>query len=223
MTSEDNRMAEPEKGRYRPPMMWIWAWGCFPNSSWIATRDLFFAADSHDPGGGMQLELWVSGPEGDVVFGGTDVLTVRAGDEELALGEGPYTAPLGDFAGDLQVSLQRKNDHDVSFLAPVAPELEFAAVVDEGLQLTWEPVQGEHLITVDVQGPCIDPVWRQLVVDPGYYSLSPAEIPTRGECVLEVGLGVSLVTNGVLVQGKEGGNYTTSSSRRSILEVEWAP
>jgi hypothetical protein len=220
-------MADAGKGSYRLPMIWA-VGGCvlrgFPSEE-VATRDLSIAVDSRDEGRGMWLELSLLGPEGHVLVRGGDVLSVRSADGELGLEQDGdiYEAPLGDFEGELEISLQRVEDHDVSFLAPVAPAYDLVAQpTDESLQLTWEPQPGAHSLVLGVQGECQPAFSRPLAVDTGYYSLSRAELSLEA-CTLEISLGADLWTGGSLVPGQEGGDYSVSSSRSSVVEVEWGP
>jgi hypothetical protein len=223
-------MADAEKGRYPLPMMWA-LWGCvlrgFPSEA-VATRDLDFRVSSLDEGQGMRLELTVVGPDGNVLVRGTDELSVLAAGEALPLQEtedGRYEAPLSEFEGDLEISMEREEDDDVSFLAPVVPLYELEAEAsDERLLLTWEPAPGEHTLTLGLEGVCTQPVARQLAADTGSYSLSRAELPwvTTAPCALAVALEASYSSDSLL-PGVEGGSYSVSSWRTSEVEVEWGP
>jgi hypothetical protein len=169
---------------------------------------------------------------------GDDELVAMVGEEAQVLQETSlgsihsYSVTLGmDTAGEeVVVAFERTLDagapNSVMTLPPAFDLGEADESFDraQGFTVTWEPVESENDMSVDIDGSCVESYGESLGSDPGTFTLSPdalqADEDAQGEsCTVTVAIRRSLV--GTLDAGYgEGGSATGYQVREAQILSE---
>jgi len=183
-------------------------------------------ASVDDDGSAARIRVAVLGPTGEVSLGEDDELRLEAAGESVGLvlvdGDRPaYTAVSGSGVGDYTLSLERTDDASLlGLLIGVPPPFTLSAsgTMAEPLQLGWDAGEGSYTTVVEVSGDCIRPLFRELSVDTGAYSIATAELSNLpGQLGVMCALEVSLTRR---VTGESGPLSATATQKRTLV-VDW--
>jgi hypothetical protein len=205
-------------------------------SSETATRDLDVLVKAEDEGRGLlTVSVQFDGPDGLMLLTGDDARAFRVsiGGQRLQLeivqsGDDEWYVARGVEAdGLLVVDVDRRGDRPIHGEIEVPPPFSLEAepiVGDAPLALRWtaDP-DGEHELTLSVEGDCVLYLRRALARDLGEYDLSTAELAPYGAgglCPLEVGLERTTFVSG---PGTDSRTFQASTLRARTITVPWSP
>jgi len=200
----------------------------------VSSRDLTLDIDGFDEGAGAAISVRVSSIIGDLYLTGGDTLGVLMGETKLELRmEGDetgilYRAEVPQLVDDLTIDLKRLHYRSASVIARVLPPFSLTSTgiaEAEPIVFTWEKAEGDHAITLLLEGSCIKPLQRGLAQDTGEYSISPAEIfpVSDAPCPLTASLTRTLWTQGALFQDVDGGDFLATMTQRRTITVSAVP